>query len=48
MYAQVKKTFLRPICVSGDITYISVFSSTKISLDWEIFNLFVDFYGQFF
>ena len=45
MYAQVKKTFLRSICASGDITYISVFSSEKISLEWEIFNLFVDFYG---
>ena len=45
MYAQVKKTFLRSICASGDITYISVFSSKKISLEWEIFNLFVDFYG---
>jgi hypothetical protein len=44
MYAQVKKTFLRSICASGDITYISVFSSKKISLNWEIFYLFVDFY----
>jgi hypothetical protein len=32
------KTFLRPTCASGDITYISVFSSKKISLEWEIFN----------
>ena len=43
MYAQVKKSFW-PICASGDITYISVFSSKKISLNWEIFYLFVDFY----
>ncbi len=39
MYDQDKKPFLRPICSSGDITYISIFSSKKISLNWEIFKL---------
>ena len=38
MYDQDKKPFLRPICSSGDITYISIFSSKKISLNWEIFK----------
>jgi hypothetical protein len=42
MYAQVKKNIFCPICASGDISYISLFSSKKI---WEIFNLFVDFHG---
>ena len=46
MYDQ-DKNLLRPICSSGDITYISIFSSKKISLNWEIFKPFVDFCGYF-
>ena len=47
MYDQDKNPFLRPICSSGDITYISIFSSKKISLNWEVFKPFVDFCAYF-
>jgi hypothetical protein len=45
MYAQVKKNFFWPIYASGDITYISVFSSEKI---WEIFIFLLICMDKFF